>query len=77
METVTWALMTQYAEDNDLDSTWLYGDTFCETVFGVLGSYEWEKKILADCKSNFQPDANDKIDEAYDDFWSGEYGTGA
>ena len=76
-EITTWAIYTERANEEGWESADLYTAIFCERVFGILGSSDFEKESIKDCNNSYKPDAEDEVDEAYDDWWSGEYGTGA
>ena len=73
-EITTWAIYTERTNEAGWESADLYTEIFCDRVFSILGSSDFEKESIKDCNNSYKPDAED---EAYDDWWSGQYGTGA
>ena len=77
MNRLTKLTLAYVASENDWSESDYYTEDFCEEVYGLIGSSKFERDGKKECKEIFEPHAEEKIEEAYDDWWSGEYGDGA
>ena len=76
-ENASRSIIAIIASKNNWSSRDYYTRNFCEEYFDYVGSYRFEKRVKRGCIASFEPDAEEKVDKAYDDWWSGEYGAGA